>query len=113
MKKGIARPEINNGKKLVAFVRTRSPLEAYQLLRAGQPIDQTIGWYQQQTNEVQDVSMMDTLAKLHYLSDLRDRVAIQRSDVEQMTQEVNQFQSSLIKQHEQTNAAAAQQEQDN
>jgi len=101
-KRGIARPEPNSGEKLVLFVRTRSPLEAYKMLMAGQPVDQTIGWYQSQTGdtEVQDVFMMDLPQKLRYINELKERVAIQRSDIEALTQEVTNIANHKQQQHE-------------
>jgi len=101
-KKGIAKPEPNSGEKLVLVVRTRSPLEAYKMLLAGQPVDQTIGWYQSQTgdSDVQDVFMMDIPQKLRYINELKERVAIQRSDIEALTQEVNSISNHKQQQNE-------------
>jgi len=104
MKKGVATPERNSGEKLVLVVRTRTPLEAYNMLKAGQPVDQAIGWYQQQTEDVnpQDLFMMDTPQKLRYINELKERVAIQKSDVESITNEVKQSINNKILTNEQT-----------
>jgi len=96
MKKGIARPEYNSGEKLAIVVRTRTPIEAYRMLKAGMPVDQAVGWYQSQNlnGEVQDISMMDTPQKLRYILDLKSQIAIQKTDLELMTHEVNQLKNN-------------------
>lgn len=62
----------NNGERLVLIVRTRSVREAYEMLRAGNPIDQAVGYYVEHGMLEKDLFMMDQVEKLHALSKFRD-----------------------------------------
>lgn len=68
MRKGIATPETNLKKSLTIPVKTRSPLEAFQMLRAGQPVDQALAYYVDQNGEDKDLFLMDKVEKLHAIS---------------------------------------------
>jgi len=60
-----ATPEVNLHKSLTIPVRTRTPLEAFKLLRAGQPVDQALAYYTDQNGADKDLFLMDKVEKLH------------------------------------------------
>lgn len=67
MKKGKATPEPERGPKLTMVVKTRTPLEAFKILRMGQPVDQALGFYTQEY-QGKDLHLMDDIEKLHLLA---------------------------------------------
>lgn len=71
MKHGIAKAEKNKNPSLTINVKTRSPIEAFKMLRQGHPVDQMIGYYDVQGFPMDDVWMLDTTAKLHKLAEFR------------------------------------------
>jgi len=71
MRKGTATPERNNKPSLTIPCRTRSPIEAFQMLRQGQPIDIMAGYYDDKDILDKDFWMMDKVAKLHHLAELK------------------------------------------
>jgi len=86
-----AKSEPNNGQKMVIVVKTRSPMEAYHMLKAGLPIDQAIGYYMKEGMIDKDAWMMDTVEKLHLLAEVRERKAHLRSDIEEMTMQAEEM----------------------
>lgn len=82
MKGGIAKPEVNNGKKLTLPARTMSPIEAFRALRQGQPIDQIGQLYHVSGHIDKDFFMMDKTEKLHKLQELRELRDHYKTDVE-------------------------------
>jgi len=66
-----ARPEINNGPHLTIPVKTRTPLEAFELLKQGNPVDVMGGYYQEEGYAGDDFFMLDKTAKLHKLAEFR------------------------------------------
>lgn len=84
MRKGIATPEINNGPKLTMVVQTRSPLEAFNMLRMGHPIDLAAGYYHQQGIQEEDFFMQDQIGKLHALARYKEMVIQHKTDVEDL-----------------------------
>lgn len=95
MRTGIATPEKNSGKKLTIPVKTRSPIEAFQMLRQGNPIDRIAGYYEKEGMLSKDFHFMDKIEKLHMLSDvkaMRDRTKdeILRLDNEFKANQINQ-----------------------
>lgn len=71
MKQGKASPEKNGKPSITMNVRTRTPLEAHQMLIQGQPVDVMGAYYQDQGNLQPDFWMQDKTAKLHMLAELR------------------------------------------
>lgn len=65
MRRKQAIPEINLHKSLTIPVKTRTPLEAFKLLRAGQPVDQALAYYTDQNGADKDLFLMDKVEKLH------------------------------------------------
>ncbi|WNK13958.1 MAG: hypothetical protein [Microvirus sp.] len=99
MRRGIATPEKNNGKKLTIPVKTRTPLEAFKMLAAGQPVDVAAGVYDDQGILPGSFYMMDTTAKLHALANIRQERDYYKNEI-----------SNLSKQYQdEQNQAAAQQ----
>lgn len=87
MKSRTGNPDKNSGMKLVIPVKTRSPMEAMKMLRAGQPIDQAAGYYSRSGVLEKDFYMMDNIDKLHALAGYRELVLKHQSDVERLTNE--------------------------
>lgn len=79
MRKGIATPETRNNPKLTIVVKTRTPLEAFQMLRMGQPVDQQLGYYLEEY-EGKDLHLMDNIEKLHLLAHFKQLKATHQSD---------------------------------
>lgn len=73
MKYPEAKPEVNNGKSLTLPIKVRTPLEAYNMLAAGQPVDQVGMMYHMEGILEKDFFMMDKIEKLRKLSDLREQ----------------------------------------
>lgn len=81
MKKGVATPETRNNPKLTIVVKTRTPIEAFQMLRAGHPVDQALGFYTE--NYVgKDLHLMDNIEKLHLLAHFKELKAHHQTDYE-------------------------------
>jgi len=79
-------------------VQTRSPLEAFNMLRMGHPIDRMAGYYEENGRGLpEDFYMMDPIGKLHALSEIRNYVMEKKSDVERLQNEAKAEQE-LIKQ---------------
>lgn len=90
MKYGTATPERNSGQKLTIPVKTRTPLEAYKMLLAGQPIDQIGQMYHIQGVLDKDFFMMDKTEKLRKLSELRTQRDQSKTDIEYYSQLYNE-----------------------
>lgn len=88
-----ARPERNSGKKLTQIIQTRTPIDALKMLRAGQPIDQMLGYYVDRGEADKDVYMMDRLEKLHLLEELREQ---KRQAEEEIKQKLREAQNSNL-----------------
>jgi len=71
MKKGIASAERNTKPSITMVIKTRTPLEAFQMLRMGQPIDTMAAYYDDKELLDKDFWMMDKTEKLHHLADLK------------------------------------------
>lgn len=85
MRLGKATPEKNRNPSLTLPVKTRDVMEAYQMLLQGQAIDVMAGYYDEQELLDKDFWMMDKVAKLHHLSDLRQlekNLGIQQQELE-------------------------------
>jgi len=95
MRKGIATPEKNNGPKLTIPVRTRTPLEAFQMLRQGQPIDIMAGYYEREGMIEKDFFMMDKLEKHHKIAELKQREYVAKQEALAIQQEYNDQQQIL------------------
>lgn len=72
MNKGIVTPEKNNGPKMTMPVKTRTPLEAFQMLRMGQPVDIAAGYYEENGMDIGDFHMLDKIGKLKKLAEFRE-----------------------------------------
>jgi len=68
-KYGEVRSHRTSSPSLTIPVKTRTPLEAFQMLRQGQPIDIMAGYYNEDIKD--DFWMMDKTAKLHALAELK------------------------------------------
>jgi len=84
MRKGIATAEQNNGPKLTMVIQTRSPLEAFNMLRMGHPIDQMAGYYDKQGILEDDFYMMDQVGKLHALAKYKELTMQYKSDMDEL-----------------------------
>lgn len=85
MRLGKATAEKNRNPSLTLPVKTRDVMEAYQMLLQGQAIDVMAGYYDEQELLDKDFWMMDKVAKLHHLSDLRQlekNLGIQQQELE-------------------------------
>lgn len=112
MKIGKANAEKNNGPKLTIPVKTRTPLEAFQMLRAGQPIDQVAGYYDEEGILEEDFWLMDKLAKLHKLAEYKevmeqkkmqyDALIKQQDEIEKLNK-LNNEKAKQDKQHQEQN----------
>jgi len=74
-------PEINRGPRLTIPVKTRTPLEAFQLLKQGNPVDVMGGYFQSEGYLGDDFFMLDKTAKLHKLAELRELEAACKADI--------------------------------
>lgn len=83
MKKGIATPETRSNPKLTTWVKTRTPLEAFQMLRMGHPVDQQLGFYIDESYVGKDLHLMDNIEKLHLLARMRELKAHHQSDYDE------------------------------
>lgn len=92
MRKGIATPEKNLRPSLTIPVKTRSPLEAFNLLRQGQPIDKMGAYYDDKGLLEKDFWMMDKVAKLHHLSEIKSLEADLQRNAEMIQSEIKQQQ---------------------
>lgn len=92
MKTGIATAESNGQPKLTIPVKTRSPLEAFQMLRAGQAIDVIGQAYHDQGYVGKDFFMMDKLEKLHKVAELREEIRQSKDGINYLTNQIKQQQ---------------------
>lgn len=96
MKKGIAKAEVNNEPSLTIPAQTRTPLEAFKMLRAGQPIDLVQGYYEKKGLVTKDFYMMDKTERLRALAQFREQESMYRSDYEeQLKQYQSQFKNEV------------------
>jgi len=86
MRKGTAKPEKNNGQKLTIPSRTRSPLEAFQMLEVGQNVDLVAGYYEKEGYLDPDFYMMDKIGKLKELNRYRELKAEHEKELKQFQQ---------------------------
>jgi len=98
VKLGKTTTDRNNGLKLVIPVKTRTPLEALQMLRAGQPIDVAAGYYADSGILEKDFYMMDNIDKLHALAGYRERMATAKTDYETLQRAAQLEEEDVIKQ---------------
>jgi len=82
LRTGKVTPERNYGKKLTMVMSTRTPLQAFQMLRMGHPIDQMAGYYDEQGILEPDFYMMDKVQKLHALAKYKEMVATAQTDID-------------------------------
>jgi len=82
MRKGIATPEKNLAKSLTIPVKTRTPIEAFRMLQAGQPVDVMLAYYQDQNGADQDLFMMDKVEKLHAIRRFKEMAETAKSTYE-------------------------------
>lgn len=95
MKFGTVTPERSRKPSLTINVRTRSPIEAFQMLRQGHPIDTMAAYYDEKGLVDQDFWMLDKTAKLHKLAELRTLEATLQSSI---TEQEEQIQFNIEKQ---------------
>jgi len=88
MKYGIAKAEKNGNPSITMNVRTRTPLEAFQMLRQGQPIDVMAAYYEEQDQLTPDFWMLDKTAKLHALAYLKADNAQRELDIKSQIAEI-------------------------
>jgi len=90
MKQGIAKGEKNSGPSLTIPVRTRSPIEAFEMLRQGQPVDRVAGYYAEQGMDITDFFLLDKVEKLHKIAQFKNDEALLRADIERSISIYNQ-----------------------
>lgn len=100
MRKGIAKAEVNNKQSLTIPVRTRTPLEAFQMLRAGQPVDQALAYYIDQNGADKDLFLMDKVEKLQAIADYKSRADYARKVFESDYDEYKKQQEQIKAAHE-------------
>lgn len=83
-------PEKNNSPKMTIPVKTRTPLEAYKMLLAGQPIDQIGQMYHIDGKVDKDFFMMDKTEKLRKIAELRQQRDSTKGDIEYYAQLYNE-----------------------
>lgn len=89
MKRGIAKAERNGSPSLTLPIKTRTPLEAFNLLRQGHPIDQAIGYYDGKDMVTDEIWMLDKVAKLHKLAEFRGREAMLSASIKEQESYIN------------------------
>lgn len=111
MRKGTAKPEKNTKPSITLLSRTRTPLEAFQMLRQGQTVDIMAGYYDTQQLLSKDFWMMDKTAKLHHLAELKTLEHELKKDIEFQKSAINQANQILKNEQEnkQNNQVAKQQ----
>jgi len=82
MRRGLATPERNLGRSLTIPVKTRTPIEAFRMLQAGQPVDQALAYYVDQNGEEKDLFMMDRIEKLHAIAKFKAQAAAAKAAYE-------------------------------
>jgi len=82
LRTGKVTPERNSGLKLAQVMSTRTPLQAFQLLRMGHPIDVMAGYYEEQGILESDFYMMDRIQKLHALAKYKQIAAEAKTDID-------------------------------
>jgi len=90
MKTRVGNPDKNDGKILVQYVRTRTPIEAFRMLQAGSPIDQAAGYYAGAGVLDKDFYMMDKLEKFHKIAELKMREQVARQEIAAIQQQYNE-----------------------
>lgn len=103
MRKGTATPERNTSPKLVIPVQTRSPLEAFNLLRMGHPIDRMMGYYADSGILEKDPYMMDTVEKFHALAAYKELSMKHKDDLEEIQRDAAQAAAEAAKAAEVSN----------
>jgi len=106
MKRGKASPEKNGRPSITIHVKTRSPHEAFNLLRQGHPIDLTAGYYDQDGTIPEDFWMMDKTSKLHFLADLRQQERDLKASMDQQKDEIQKIIEDEQNKQSATKAAA-------
>jgi len=106
MRKGIATPEKNSGLKLTIPCRTRTPIEAFQMLRQGQPIDIMAGYYEREGMIEKDFYMMDKLEKFHKIAELKMREKVAKEENAAIQRQYNE--SIKQQKHEAEKASGSQ-----
>jgi len=101
MRKGTVSPERNSGNKLTIPVKTRSPLEAFKMLRQGQPIDRIAGYYEKEGMITKDFHFMDRIEKLHMLADCRALMDRSKTEIEAAYSDYVNNQNKLYEQNNQ------------
>lgn len=104
MRRGIATPEKNSGIKLAIPCRTRSPLEAFQMLRQGQPIDIMGGYYEKEGMIEKDFFLMDKLEKFHKIAELKMRETIAKQEIDAIQRQYNEQQTYIKNEAEKSKA---------
>jgi len=101
MRKGIVSPERNSGRKLTIPVKTRSPLEAFTMLRQGQQIDRIAGYYEKEGLIKKDFHFMDRIEKLHMLAECRALMDRSKTEIEAAYSDYVNNQNKLYEQSNQ------------
>jgi len=91
MKFGKVSPEKNSHPSMTINVRTRTPLEAHQMLVQGHPIDVMAGYYNDKGALTDDFWMLDKTAKLHRLVELRALEKGLRESIAAQAARINQI----------------------
>jgi len=102
-KYGEVTPHRTKSPSLTIPVRTRSPIEAFQMLRQGHPIDQLGSYYESKSMLPTEFWMMDYTAKLHALAYIRADNAQRRDDIEA---QLHELETNQIKQQHDAEEAA-------
>jgi len=102
------KPEANNKPSITLPSRTRTPIEAFQMLRLGHPVDVMAGYYDDQDLLDKDFWMMDKVAKLHHIADLRKLEGDLKRNEQMLHQEIKDHQTQLQNEKESIAKAAAQ-----
>lgn len=103
LKKREAKPESNSKPSLTIPARTRSPIEAFRMLNAGQDIDVVAGYYDKDGTLPKDFHLMDKIEKLSLLSDLRQRKIQAKAEYDQIINHFNQQKQIQDEQAKQNN----------
>lgn len=89
-------PEKNTGKSLTIPVRTMNPLEAYNMLNMGHPIDQAVGYYEEMGIVNPDFYMMDRIGKLKQLQHYKEIALSHKTDIDKVVNEAKQQEEERI-----------------
>jgi len=90
MKRGIAKPERNNGQKLTLPYRTQNVKDAMLAYKAGKDINIMAGYFEEEGMDIGDFYMLDQLEKQYKIAEFRSNLALLKEEQQQLTNQLKQ-----------------------